>query len=88
MDLNATQHPQGVPTLSTFSKHEVELIHRRLKLYEGCLRWGGDYVNRPDAMHVEIDRGRPAVAALVRTKLIKTPRGRRLLAANPTRGVS
>jgi peptidoglycan hydrolase-like protein with peptidoglycan-binding domain len=53
-DVNATQHPLRVPTLRTFTPDEVALIHARLALYEGVLRWGGDYTGRVDSMHVEI----------------------------------
>lgn len=83
MDLNATMHPLGVPTLETFTPRQAQLIRRRLgSRYEGLIRWGGDYVNRPDAMHYELDAPRPAIrdlAELLRT----TPRGKRIRKLNP-----
>lgn len=82
MDLNATKHPMGVPTLSTFTRSEVGLIHDRLKRYRGALRWGGDYKTRPDAMHVELNVSL-AVAENVAVRLSHTERGHRVLDANP-----
>lgn len=54
-DANATQHPLGVT--GTWTATEKQLIHGRLALYEGCVRWGEDYDGRLDGMHFEIDRG-------------------------------
>lgn len=82
MDLNATLHPLGVPTRNTFTPAQIARIHRRLRMYRGCLRWGGDYVNRPDAMHFEIDAGRAKCVALA-AFLRMTPRGRRIRKVNP-----
>ena len=81
LDLNATKHPMGVATSKTFSRQEIFAIHNRLKLYSGCIRWGGDYVNRPDSMHFEINRPMITVEKKARA-LITTPRGKRILAAN------
>ncbi len=81
MDLNATKHPMGVPTRETFSNAQVEKIHKRLKLYRGCIGWGGDYQNRPDAMHYEITRNVELVRR--RWKVLRhTPLGRQVLLAN------
>lgn len=80
-DLNATRHPLGVPASRTFTPAQLARIRRRLRWLR-VLRWGGDYQGRPDAMHWEIDatpdqvRRRAAVLRL-------TPRGRRILKANP-----
>jgi len=82
IDLNATKHPMGVPTRNTFSRAEIIRIHNRLKMYTGCIRWGGDYSGRPDAMHWELDRPLRQVEKKAR-ELCKTPRGRRILADNP-----
>ena len=82
IDLNATQHPMGVPTARTFTKSEIALIHKRLDFYNDCIRWGGDYKSRPDAMHFEINKGMPAVEARAR-KLTKSGRGKALIEANP-----
>lgn len=83
VDLNATRHPLGVPTLDTFTQGQVNLIHRKLRRqYKWVLRWGGDYQNRPDAMHVEINRPL-ADAERVARKLVDSRRGEKILAANP-----
>lgn len=54
IDLNATQHPLG--KRGTFTAAEAAEIRARLKAYNGCIRWGGDYQNRADEMHFEIVR--------------------------------
>jgi hypothetical protein len=82
LDLNATQHPMGVATSQTFTRDEIFSIHNRLKLYSGCLRWGGDYRSRPDAMHWELVKAMPAVQRKARA-LLNTPRGEKILDANP-----
>lgn len=81
-DLNATKHPLGVAVLDTFTAAQARRIRRRLRLYAGTLRWGGDYSRRPDAMHVELDRPLRDAERVAR-RLMLTPRGRRILAANP-----
>lgn len=81
-DLNATQHPIGVPTRRTFTDSEVHLIHARLGLYAGCIAWGGDWIRRADAMHFEISRDEAAVIKVAH-HLEATPRAVRILAANP-----
>jgi hypothetical protein len=80
LDLNATDHPLGVD--KTFTPGEVILIHKRLNYYAGCIRWGGDYRGRKDEMHVEIDLPLQACERVAR-KLLDSPRGERLLEANP-----
>lgn len=81
MDLNATQHPLGED--ETFSKAEERLILDRVEhFYGGCIRWGGEYRGRKDEMHFEIDRGIGACERKARA-LLDTPRGRKILAANP-----
>lgn len=85
MDLNATEHPRGVPTRDTFSASQVQGIHRRLQLYRGCLRWGGDYKVTPDAMHVEIDADHERVQRRA-TELRDSPRGLRVWSLNPPHG--
>ena len=82
MDLNATKHPLGVATRRTFSSAEMEKINDRLKFYNGCIRWGGNYMSRPDAMHFEINKGMAAVEQRARTLTAK-PRGKSILEANP-----
>ena len=82
VDLNATKHPMGVATSKTFSAKQISAIHKRLTLYEGCIRWGGDYKNRPDGMHFEINKAMSAVEARARS-LTSSPRGKRILSKNP-----
>jgi hypothetical protein len=82
MDLNATRHPMGVDTDETFTRVQRDRIHARLKWLRGVVRWGGDYRNRPDAMHWEIVGSVLAVRAVAKM-LRSTPRGKRILAANP-----
>lgn len=53
MDLNATKHPLGAR--GTFPAAKASAIRQRLALYNGAIRWGGDYVNRADEMHFEIN---------------------------------
>lgn len=79
-DLNATDHPLGVD--HTFTQKETRDIHRLLQRYDGCIRWGGDYSGRKDAMHFEINRSLSACERVAR-KLAEGRRGRAILAANP-----
>lgn len=81
-DLNATRHPLGVPTAQTFTPGQMKKIRRKLRWWGGVLRWGGDYANRPDAMHFELDKPLAAAERLAR-RLMLTRLGRRVLEANP-----
>lgn len=54
IDLDATEHPNGVATRRTFTPTQIAEVHEILKELEGVVRWGGDYTNTPDAMHFEI----------------------------------
>lgn len=82
MDLNSTRHPLG--KTGTWSKKQVGSIHALLRLHvlRLVVRWGGDYHGRKDEMHFEINASL-AVCEVVAKALMKTPRGKRLLAANP-----
>ena len=97
VDMNATQHPLGKRgtflfrplrwTVGVLGRRKaaptaLELVHRRLRVYDGVLRWGADYQGRVDEMHIEIDRPLAQTEKLAR-RLMRTPRGRRLLKANP-----
>lgn len=55
IDINARQHPLGVE--GTWSARQIEKVHARIRLYDGCVRWGQDYHDRKDGMHAEIIRG-------------------------------
>ena len=69
MDLNSTKHPLGAR--NTFSDAQERKIRAKLKDYNGCIRWGGDYTNRADEMHFEIDRDVAACDAAL--KKVTTP---------------
>lgn len=80
-DANATQHPLGVSgTLILAEKRRVlRWLDRRFK---ATLRHGAFYRGRVDEMHVEIDAPLPDCERRARV-LMHTPRGRRILHANP-----
>jgi hypothetical protein len=78
LDLNATKHVLGrVGTLAKSAQLRAHLLY-----YRGVVRWGGDYHGRKDEMHHEINRDLAAAEKVAR-KLMKTPRGKRILRANP-----
>jgi hypothetical protein len=79
MDLNSAHHPSGTHTYSPIA---VDTIHSRMHLYEGVIRWGGDYRTSIDEMHWEIDKDYETTH-VVAHKLRNTSRGQRLLDANP-----
>ena len=82
-DLDATQYPRGIAILARFKPLQVRLIRLRLRLYRGTLGWGGDYSRTPDGMHVELTACPLSQAERVARRLTRTPRGKRVLAANP-----
>lgn len=80
MDLNATKHPLGVR--NTFTLDQASRIRVRLReRYDGCIRWGGDYENRADEMHFEINVGPARILALA-DALNNSRRGERVRLAN------
>lgn len=80
IDLNATDHPLG--STATFDADERRAIVNRVDFYAGCIRWGGTYQGRKDEMHFEIDADLAACEKRARA-LLDSPRGKRLLKANP-----
>jgi len=64
IDLNASKHPLG--KAGTFPAEKVPMIQALAKKYG--LAWGGDYHNRKDEMHFEINIDPVKAAALI-TKL-------------------
>lgn len=81
-DLNATRHPMGTEAPETFTRAQVARIRRRLRTrYRGLVEWGAEW-GRPDPMHFQLAEDRPGLRALA-LALAKTPRGRRILKANP-----
>lgn len=83
-DINAALHPRGRRARLSFSLKKIKAIRLRIraKIYRGVLIWGGDW-RTPDGMHVEIARVPMKKVIRVARALAKTPRGRRILAANP-----
>lgn len=79
-DLNATEHPLG--KVATFTAKQYRAIRSRLRWMRGVIRWGADYNGRKDEMHFEIVQSIAACEKEAR-RLMRTPRGRRLLEANP-----
>lgn len=61
IDYNAPAHPMG--KRNTYSAADRAKIRAILADLDGVVRWGGDYVNRPDDMHFEINKGAAAVHA-------------------------
>jgi len=64
IDLNAPEHWLG--ERNTFSDAQEVKIREQLKVYEGCIRWGGDYRNRADEMHFEINKPYASVQRVAR----------------------
>lgn len=81
LDLDATLHPRGVATERGLTAKQIAAIRDRLNLYEGCIRWGGDYKITVDAMHFELVKPIGDVEKRARA-LLDSPRGKRLLSAN------
>lgn len=61
IDLNAAKHPLG--KVGTFPAEKVPMIRALAKKYG--LKWGGDYVNRKDEMHFEIEVSPAKAKALI-----------------------
>lgn len=80
IDLNATDHPLGAS--GTFTREQRIAIRRRLDFYDGTIRSGIDYEGRVDEMHFEINAPLDQCEDRARA-LLDSPRGRRILAANP-----
>lgn len=81
-DANATRHPIGVPVDQTFTATQQRKIRWRLRLYRGLIIWGGRW-SRPDGMHFELAAVELAAVERLARLLMRTPRGRRILNANP-----
>lgn len=64
VDLNASKHPLG--KVGTFPAEKVPMLRALAKKYG--LKWGGDYQNRVDEMHFEVNLP-PAKAAELIKKL-------------------
>ena len=62
IDLNSTKHVLG--KIGTFPLEKVPMIRALAKKYG--LFWGGDYKNRPDEMHFEINVSPKKVSELIK----------------------
>lgn len=92
-DLNWNKHPQGVPIAQTFTPKQIKAIRTRIRWLnrlagKTVVEWGGEWPSHPgstaktDGMHLQVVGGMKAAERLAKI-LAKTPRGRRILAANP-----
>lgn len=61
IDVNATEWPLGVEPTAYLNADQIRRLRDHLKVYEGVIRWGGDYVGRKDPMHFEINANATAV---------------------------
>ena len=61
IDLNASKHPLG--KVGTFPAEKVPMIRALAKKYG--MKWGGDYRNRKDEMHFEIEINQVKATALI-----------------------
>lgn len=66
IDVNAPDHPNGVPASSTFTPQQIGTIHLILAEVDDAVRWGGDFNGTPDAMHWEINTTPANLAATAR----------------------
>lgn len=85
VDLNARRHPQGVPTLETFTSAQARKIRNVLATKYPGLIWGGDW-NAVDSMHTEFDdisRFTKSDVTALALRLVDTPTGRKVIAAQP-----
>lgn len=69
-DVDATKWPLGVAPEVYLTAAEIARVRAQLKLYEGAIRWGGDYTGRKDPMHFEINRD-AAFCVRIQAKLQK-----------------
>jgi hypothetical protein len=60
VDFNATRH--ALSARGTFSRAQVAEIREILAEVDNVVRWGGDYTNRADEMHFEINADYAQVA--------------------------
>lgn len=72
IDINATKWPLGSDESVYLTPAEIAKIRTQLKVYEGAIRWGGDYTGRQDPMHFEINADAATVARIA-AKLRNAP---------------
>lgn len=73
VDFNAPANPMGVPTRQVLTAGQIAQCHQLEAESDHVLRWGGDYVTRPDAMHWEVVGSRAAVRAFAAKLRNATP---------------
>lgn len=71
-DVDATKWPLGVDPSKYLTADQIRRWREHLKLYEGCIRWGGDYTGRKDPMHLEVNRDE-ATCNRVWAKIMRLP---------------
>jgi D-alanyl-D-alanine carboxypeptidase len=65
VDLNSLKHPQGQDPARSFTDDQITEIHNLMSdVYQGKLRWGGDYRTTKDGMHFEINAPYGEIATL------------------------
>lgn len=69
-DVDATRWPLGVAPEAYLTPAEIRRLRAQLRVYEGAIRWGGDYIGRKDPMHFEIDRD-ATFCARIQAKLME-----------------
>jgi hypothetical protein len=94
-DLNWNKHPSNTPTAHSFTRAQIKMVHATLAIVNRIAggkmaEWGGDWPSHPgstaktDSMHHQINVGfANAAYRRVAAVLAQTPRGRRIIKANP-----
>lgn len=87
VDLNWQKHPQHTRPEATFTRAQVKRIRAKLRWFHALALgrvfvWGGDWSPKyVDSMHFQAVPGRTRFLARI---LYNTPRGRRIMKANPS----
>lgn len=81
VDINATLHPLGKRNTFKYAWHMLGIRWMLARYLKFTVKWGGDYENRADEMHFEID-ATPGRCTRVAKRLQKTQLGKRILRAN------
>lgn len=88
VDLDATEHPNGVATRKTFNTTQVATVQKILGEMSNTITWGGNYNGTPDGMHFNVRPGPndPVLAAVAYrlAKLVRPTIGGDVKPAKPT----
>lgn len=76
IDLDATEHPNGISIGKTFSAKQIAEIHEILAELDGILIWGGDFTHTVDGMHFEVGVS-PSELSRRWSKIKNDPKGSR-----------